>query len=184
MVHQRQCGQFLRYGAIISSFETFEFCVTGIPSTYLGTSRGSDGECKHLGCILVTIQLELSERSSVTFNWLGNTPIPAVQLHSTLYFERRRVGSVSGNTNKHKPFLVSTGAVVDDLRADKGWMAVEDLLRRGRRVGDGPVVHCGLRHEAEGRVVDPLPEDNVLVIDVRLDFLLRLDVKHLKCATG
>ena len=59
-------------------------------------------------------------------------------------------------------------------------MAVEDLLRRRRRVGDGPVVHCGLRHEAEGRVVDPLPEDDVLVVDVRLDFLLRLNVEDLQ----
>ena len=166
MVHQGQCGQSLRYGAIISSFEIFKFCVTGIPSTYLGTSRGSDGECKHLGCILVTIQLELSERSSVTFNWLGNTPIPAVQLHSTLYFERRRVGSVSGNTNKHKPFLVSTGAVVDDLRADKGRVTIKNLLRRRGTVCCGPVEHCGFGNDTNSGVRNPLPKHDLRVVEV------------------
>lgn len=132
----------------------------------------------------MSVQLKLRERSSVTLDRLAHSPLATVELDRALDLERGGVGSVARDTNENKPLLIGRCAVVDDLRADKGWMAVEDLLRRGRRVGNGPVVHCGLRHEAEGRVVDPLPEDNVLVIDVRLDFLLRLDVKHLKCATG
>ena len=63
-------------------------------------------------------------------------------------------------------------------------MTVEDLLGRRRRVGNGPVVDRGLGDEAKGGVVDPFPEDDVLVADMGLDLLLGLDVKDLECSTG
>ena len=63
-------------------------------------------------------------------------------------------------------------------------MTVEDLLRRGRRVGDGPVEHGRLCDQADGVVRDPLPENDIRVVDVRLDLLLRLDVEYLKCPAG
>ena len=63
-------------------------------------------------------------------------------------------------------------------------MAVEDLLRRRRRVGDGPVVDSSLGDEAKRRVAYPLPEGDVLVVDVRLDLLLGLNIEDLERAAG
>ena len=132
----------------------------------------------------MSVQLYLRERSSVALNWLANTTLPAVQLNVALDLERGRVGRVAGDANQYQPLLICSRAIVDDLRTDEGGMAVEDLLRRGRRVGDGPMVNRRLRDEAEGRVRNPFPEDDVLVTDVGLDFLLSLDVEDLECATG
>lgn len=109
--------------------------------THLGTSRSPYGEREQLGLVLMTVQLELSESRSMTLNRLTNTPVPAVQLHSTLHFERSRVGSVARDANKNEPFLVSAAAVVDDLCADERGMPVEDLLGRRGSVCCGPMVH-------------------------------------------
>ena len=132
----------------------------------------------------MSIQLYLRERSSVALDWLADTTLPAVELNVTLDLERSGVGRVARDANQYQPLLICSRAVVDDLGTDEGGMAVEDLLRRGRRVGDGPVVNRRLRDEAEGRVRNPFPEDDVLVTDVGLDLLLSLDVEDLECATG
>lgn len=96
---------------------------------YLCTGSRSDRESEELGCILVTIQLQLRERSSVTLDRLTNTPIPAVQLHRPLDLERGRICGISSNSNQDKPLLICAGTVVDDLGADQRGMSVEDFLR-------------------------------------------------------
>ena len=63
-------------------------------------------------------------------------------------------------------------------------MPVENLRRRGSRVGDRPVVDSGVRDHPNYRVRHPLPEHDILIVDVGLDFLLRLDVEHLKGSTS
>lgn len=61
-------------------------------------------------------------------------------------------------------------------------MAVEYFDGRRSCVCDGPVVYGSFRDEAEGVVVHPLPEHHVLVVHVRLDLLLRLQIRYLERA--
>lgn len=161
------CGQSQQCAAITGLQKGLNTQIRFV--AYLGTGRSSHCECKQLGLVLVTVQLDFSKRSGVTFNRLTDTPIPAVELHSTLYFERRRVGRVARNTNEYQPFLVGAAAVVDDLSTNKGWMPVEDLLWRRSAIGCRPVVYRGFGDDANSRVIDPLPEDNFRVVEVRLD---------------
>ena len=63
-------------------------------------------------------------------------------------------------------------------------MAVEDLLREGGHVGDGPMVDSCLRDEGESGITDPFPENNIFVADMGLNLLLSLDVENLQCTTG
>ena len=58
-------------------------------------------------------------------------------------------------------------------------MPVEHLLRGRSRVGYGPVIDRGFRHDSDGVVRYPLPEGDVLGISVRLDLGLGLDVEYL-----
>jgi hypothetical protein len=57
-------------------------------------------------------------------------------------------------------------------------MAVEDFLGCSL-VGDGPVVHSGVGNHANSSFRDPLPENDVLVVCVRLDLLLGFNVEDL-----
>lgn len=43
------------------------------------------------------------------------------------------------------------------------------------------MVHRGVSDHSECGVCDPLPKDDVFVVDMRLDLLLRLDVEDLEC---
>ena len=63
-------------------------------------------------------------------------------------------------------------------------MAVEDLLGWGGAIGDCPVVDGRLGDHADSRVGHPFPEHNVLVANMRLDLLLRLDVENLQRTLG
>lgn len=63
-------------------------------------------------------------------------------------------------------------------------MSVEHLLRGGSRVGDGPVIYSGFRHDSDSVIRYPLPEGDVLGVSVRLDLGFGLDVEYLQCPTG
>ena len=132
--------------------------------------------------MLAAVELDLCERSGVALDWLGDAAFARVELHGALDLERARVRAVSGNADERHPLVVGRNAVVDDLRADEGCMAVEDLLRWGGAIGDCPVVDGRLGDHADSRVGYPFPEHNVLVANMRLDLLLRLDVENLQCA--
>ena len=86
--------------------------------------------------MLVAVELEFRKGSSVTLDRLTNTTLAAVQLDVALDFESRGVGRVAGDANQDQPLFVCSRTVVDNLRANKSGMAIEDFLRRGSRVGD------------------------------------------------
>ena len=132
----------------------------------------------------MTLELQLGKSGGVTLNRLADTTVPAIQLHGTLDLKRSGVGGVSRDTNEYEPLLVGAAAVVDDLRADEGWMSVEDLLWRRGRVGRGPVKDRSFRHYSNGGVRDPLPEGDFLSVSVRLDLGFGLYVEYLECPTG
>jgi hypothetical protein len=59
-------------------------------------------------------------------------------------------------------------------------MTVKDLLWGGGRVRYGPMIHRSIRDDAYRRFRNPLPENDVFVVLVGLDFLFRIDIKNLK----
>lgn len=59
-------------------------------------------------------------------------------------------------------------------------MSLENFRRCARRICNSPVINGGVRDHADGVAIDPLPEDDVCVTDMRLDFLLGLDIEDLK----
>ena len=63
--------------------------------TYLRTSCGADGEREQLRGMLVAIKFQFGEGGSVTFNWLTDSPFPAVQLDVAFNLERRWIGGVA-----------------------------------------------------------------------------------------
>ena len=63
-------------------------------------------------------------------------------------------------------------------------MPVEHLLRGRSRVGYGPVINRGLRHDSDGIFRYPFPEGDVLSISVGFDLGLGLDIEYLQCPTG
>ncbi|KAI3480029.1 hypothetical protein L1887_57805 [Cichorium endivia] len=72
---------------------------------------------------------------------------------------------------------------LDDLGALQADVAVKHLGGRGVAL-DGPVEYGGFGDEAEGGVVDPLPEGDVVVHEMRLDLCLCLDVEDLELPRG
>lgn len=126
----------------------------------------------------MTVLLDLRKRRGMSLDRLTDTPFPTIQLHGTLDLECRWVGRVSRNTNKDEPFFIGGYTVVDNLGAGESRMAVKDLLGR-ILVGDGPVVHSRFGDHANGRFRDPLPENDILVVYVRLDLLLAFNVEDL-----
>ena len=120
----------------------------------------------------------------MTLNRLADTAVPAIQLHGTLDFKRGGVGRIARDTNEYEPLFISAAAVVDNLRADEGWMSVKHLLWRRRRVCRGPVIDGSFCHYPDGITRYPLPEGNVLSIRVRLNLGLGLNVEYLECPTG
>ena len=127
----------------------------------------------------MSIELELAKRRSMSLNGLANTSVATIQLHGPFDFECGRVCGVSGDADEHHPLLVTRDSVVYNLRSRKGCMAVENLLRRRCLVSNCPVVHRGIRDHSNRRVVDPFPEYDIFIIDVRLDFLLCLNIEYL-----
>lgn len=63
-------------------------------------------------------------------------------------------------------------------------MPIEHLLRGRSRVGYGPVIDRGFRHQSDGAFRYPLPEGDVFSISMRLDLGLGLDVEYLQRPTG
>lgn len=60
-------------------------------------------------------------------------------------------------------------------------MSVEDLCRWRRLVRNRPMVDCSVRDHSDDGVRHPFPEHDILVVDVGLHLLLRLDVENLQC---
>lgn len=63
-------------------------------------------------------------------------------------------------------------------------MTVKYLLGSGSRVGDGPMVNGRLGNHSNSRVGDPFPEYDILITDMRLHFLFRLNVEDLECSAS
>ena len=59
-------------------------------------------------------------------------------------------------------------------------MTVKDLLRGGRRIRYVPMIHRSIRNNPYRRLGNPLPEDDIFVVLVGLDFLFCVDIKNLK----
>lgn len=148
---------------------------------YLGTSRCSHSEREQLSGFLVAVLLNLCEGGSMALNRLADTPISAVELHGSLDLERGGVGGISRDTDEDQPLLVRCYTVVDDLSTVESWMAVEDLLWRRVWVCDGPVVHRSVRDHSNGRLRNPLPKNDIFVVDMRFHLLLGLNVEYLQC---
>src|ERR1700730_10653570 len=60
-------------------------------------------------------------------------------------------------------------------------MSVEHFLRRRRCVSDGPMIDRSFGDQANGRVRDPFPENDVFSTSVGFNFLLRLQIENLQC---
>ena len=110
--------------------------------------------------------------------WLTDGAFLAIQLHGTLDLERRRICRVSRDANEDEPLFIGGDAVVDYLGAGESGVTVKYFLRC-RLVVNGPVVHSGVSDHANSGFRDPLPEDDVLIVCVRLDLLLGFNVEDL-----
>lgn len=91
----------------------------------------------------------------MSLNRLANPTVSAIQLHSALDLERRRICRVAGNSDEHEPFLIWGDSIVDDLGTRQRGMAVEDFLGRGCLVCDGPVVDRCVGNHSDGCFGDP-----------------------------
>lgn len=63
-------------------------------------------------------------------------------------------------------------------------MAVEYLLGRGSLVCNAPVEDRRFCDHADSGIRYPFPEQYIFVVDVRLDFLLGVNVENLQSAGG
>ena len=149
-------------------------------ATYLRTLCSPRTEREQLRGLCTSIDLQLGKGSCVALNRLADTSFTTVQLDVALDLEGGRVGGVPRDADQDQPLLVRCRAVVDNLCADKSRMTVEDLLRRGCCVRNCPMVHRGLSDHAQGRVVDPLPKNDILCVDMGFDLLLGLHVEDLE----
>ncbi len=97
----------------------------------LGTSASADSEAEELAGAAGAVQLELGEGSSVALDGLRDTALDRVELHGALDLERVRAGLARGgvgrDTNEDEPLAIGGHAVVDDLVAVEGGVAVKDL---------------------------------------------------------
>ena len=152
-----------------------------VEAAYLSSIARPNREREQLRYILPPVQLYLRKCSCMSLDGLADSSLLAIQLHRALDLERGRIRRVARDTADSHPLLTRRDAVVDNLAAGEGRMAVEDLLRRGGSVGNGPVVHSGVCDETKVGVGSPPPEDDVLVVNVGLDFLLRLNIEDLQC---
>ena len=89
----------------------------------------------------MAILANLCKCGSMSLNRLANPTVSAIQLHSALDLECRRICCVAGNANEHEPFLIWGDLIVDDLGTRQRGLAVEDFLGRGCLICDGPVVN-------------------------------------------
>lgn len=151
---------------------------------YFSAGGRPDCEGEQLRRLLVTIKLHFSKRSCMSLNSLADSTLPAVKLHRTLDLERRGVCRVPGDTDKDQPLLVGGDAVVDYLATGEGGMSVKYLLWGRGLVVDGPVKHGRVGDHSDCGIVHPLPENNILVVDMRFDLLLGLNVEDLESTTG
>lgn len=105
--------------------------VADLDNMKLGAGAGTDGKAEELARGAGTVQLELSEGSSVTLDGLRDAPLDRVELHGALNLEGVRAwlaGSrVGRDTDEDEPLAVGGHAVVDDLVAIERGVAVEDL---------------------------------------------------------
>ena|ERR1700676_3126662 len=121
----------------------------------------------------------LCKRSGMSLDRLADPTIPAIQLHGTLHLERGRVCRIARNSDEDEPFLIRSNSIIDYLSAGKGSMTVEDFLGRGRLVCDSPVEDGCVGHHPDCGFGHPFPEYDILIVDMRFDFLLRLNVENL-----
>lgn len=134
--------------------------------------------------MLVPVKLDFGKCSSVTFNGLRHPTLATVKLHGSLYLESGWICSISRDANQNHPLFVCGSAIVDYLATSKRRVTVKNLLRGGRGVCYAPMVHRGIRDDAYCRIRNPLPEDDVFVVLMGLDFLFRVNVKNLKSPIG
>ena len=151
--------------------------------SYLRSSSCPDRKREQLRRVLVPIKLQLRESCRMTLNRLAHRALNAVQLHCALHLECAWVRRVARNTDEYHPLPIARDAVVDDLRTRQRCMPVKDFCWRGCLVRNGPVVYGRVGDDADKRVGHPFPEYDVLVVHMRFDLLLRLDVEHLERPT-
>lgn len=155
-------------------------------TAHLGTRRCPYCEGEQLAIHRRAIQPDLRKARRVPLNGLTDTPVPGIQLNASLDLEASS-NCVRGNSNKRCPLFVSRNAIVDDLVVGQGDMSVKDLdWCVGSSCGSrsGPMVHRSVGDDSEGLRRCPLPEDDILVHQMRLDFLLQLDVENLQLSSG
>lgn len=145
---------------------------------YLGTSCRANSKSKKLCRVLMSVLLDFRKRRGMTFYRLADSTFLAIQLHRTFDLERRGICCVSRDANEDEPFFIGSDTVVDYLGAGESGVTVKDFLGSGL-VGNGPVVHSGVGDHANSGFRDPLPKNDVLVVCVRLDLLLGVDVENL-----
>lgn len=115
----------------------------------------------------------------MTLNRLADTSLPAVELDRAFNPECSRVIGVSSNAHNHEPLFISSCSVTDNLSACEVGVAVENFDWRRSSVCHGPVPDRGFRNETNRVGGEPRPVDHILVHDMRLDFLLHLNVEDL-----
>ena len=132
----------------------------------------------------VPIQLHLCKCSRMALDRLTDFSILTIQLHRALHLKCRRIRRIPRDSNKNKPFLVRSDAVVDDLGTNERGMSVEHFLRLGSCIGDRPVEDGGFGDNANRCFGHPFPEHDILIVDVGLDLLLGFNIEYLQRPLG
>ena len=140
----------------------------------LGAAHREAEESRRL---LVAVDLELGEAGGVALDGLRDLALHRVELHAA-----GDAVVLGRDADEQQPLHAQIGAVVDDLAALEGGVAVEHL--DGRRVAlHAPVVHGQVGHDADRVHRYPLPEDALLRDVERLHLALHLDVEYLQRLT-
>lgn len=87
------------------------------------------------------------------------------------------------NADEEEPGLLGIGAIIDDLAAAAGGIALERLARMAIALHRA-VIDRDLCHEGQSDERYPFPEHDVLRHRERLNLRLHLNVKHLQCLWG
>lgn len=119
----------------------------------------------------------------MSLDWLTDIPLPTIQLHGAFDLESTR-RSVPNDPDENEPLAIARCAIVNDLGSGESSMSIKDLLGRASGVFDSPMEDSGFAYETERAVVDPFPEYNVLVDNMRFHFLLGFDIENLELALG
>jgi hypothetical protein len=87
------------------------------------------------------------------------------------------------DANQDHPLSIRVDAVVDDLATRQVCVSIKDL--GGSRFSfDRPVVNCRSGDHTNGLDIDPMPKDNVLMHNMRLELGLHFQVEHLQLTSS